>query len=597
MVKIVVSSTVHHCKGGNGLKKRLKINVWPQTLKARLFTSFMIFIVLPFFLIQMYYYQQIGEIMSSEINALSKQQLQYMKNALEQLTLDMSRSVFKLERDDATAGLSDTTPFVSESAITSRLQLAQASFFPYTEFIELWLVDAEENLYGLDGLQTKEEYERFYHQSLLASFEKTGEVYKWRTDDRYLELQSVIPPSDSQPFTYVSIQLDMQAWLQYVSKDMLFQQSYFILDQEGTPLYQSDSRSRVTLNAIEDMVGSKDSFSVIDNEMLVNGQFSPNLGLYLVSQFAMDTFFGNLQQMRMEMFVSMFILAIVFISITFLISSKITHPLQQLRRKMSLAVEQRFRTKLSLQPYRGELLDLAVTFNQMMSDMGQLIQKLKIEERQKEVVKFQMLLAQMNPHFLLNTLNALKWNAMEHGDQKTADICTALGKLLETSLNVDLELIHLRHELELIQVYVDIQSFRFDVQFQVIYEMDDQLSYVLVPKLSLQPLVENSIEHGFTRNMNEAKIVVRIYRDQQYLVMEVEDNGRGLQESKRKRVKKRKGIGLLNVKERLQLLYKQDYSFELKSLPNGTLVRMRIPLLISEPYKGAGDHHVDDSHR
>ncbi|WJH33441.1 histidine kinase [Paenibacillus sp. CC-CFT747] len=132
----------------------------------------------------------------------------------------------------------------------------------------------------------------------------------------------------------------------------------------------------------------------------------------------------------------------------------------------------------------------------MVSDLSGLLQKLKAEERQKEAVRYHMLLSQMNPHFLLNTLNVVKWNALSKGDEDTAGICVSLGTLLETSLNEETDLIHLKTERGLTEAYVSIQAFRYEQAFDIQWEYESRLEYALVPKLSLQPLVENAIFHG-----------------------------------------------------------------------------------------------------
>ncbi|MDF2671374.1 MAG: putative rane protein, partial [Paenibacillus sp.] len=238
--------------------------------------------------------------------------------------------------------------------------------------------------------------------------------------------------------------------------------------------------------------------------------------------------------------------------------------------------------------------NLAQAFNQMIGDIRQLITRLRTEERQKEANRFQMLMSQMNPHFLLNTLNTIKWNARNHADSGTFEICQNLGKLLECSLNVDVDLVHLKEEIDLVKAYVHIQSFRYDHSFAAEYEIGELLEYALVPKLSLQPLVENAIYHGLVHMKAGGTIKIRVSRHGEMLRLEVQDNGLGPGPKKPAVARKRKGIGLDNLKERLTLLYKGEAEFQLISLEQGTQARMDIPLLISSPYY-KGDHHVEDT--
>src|SRR5690606_3652454 len=145
---------------------------------------------------------------------------------------------------------------------------------------------------------------------------------------------------------------------------------------------------------------------------------------------------------------------VLFIAITLMIASTVTRPLSHLQNKMKDVVGKSLKIRLPQDTYRGEILDLTRTLNSMLDDMSGLIQRLKEEERQKEAVHFQMLLAQINPHFLLNTLNTMKWIAIRKKNEDIEEICVSLGKLLEMSLNSEIDMIHLKDELELVQAYV-----------------------------------------------------------------------------------------------------------------------------------------------
>jgi sensor histidine kinase YesM len=185
-------------------------------------------------------------------------------------------------------------------------------------------------------------------------------------------------------------------------------------------------------------------------------------------------------------------------------------------------------------------------------------------------------------------------------------MCVSLGKLLEASLASEVELIHLKDEIELVQAYLHIQRMRYRDAFTVTCEFDEELEYALVPKLSLQPLVENAIRHGVANLPARGEIGIRVYREDGRLTLEVEDNGIGMEQSRRlKRAGERQGIGLPNLKERLQLLYRGEGGLEtLPGSPAGTRVRVRIPFLLSTPYRSGaepsgpilserGEEHVD----
>lgn len=204
---------------------------------------------------------------------------------------------------------------------------------------------------------------------------------------------------------------------------------------------------------------------------------------------------------------------------------------------------------------------MLTSFNRMIADIGTLIYRLKVEERQKESVRFQILVSQMDPHFLLNTLNMIKSQALKNKDNTTFDICVSLGLLLETSLNTELDLIPLGQELGFMEAYMHIQNIRFGNRYHLDVEYDPSLYYALVPKFTLQPLVENAIIHGFADTVSGGQITVNIQASGKELIMLVMDNGAGPEVARQAAAmaavrRSRKGIGLSNIRERLELLYR-----------------------------------------
>lgn len=278
---------------------------------------------------------------------------------------------------------------------------------------------------------------------------------------------------------------------------------------------------------------------------------------------------------------------------TFIIAATITRPLSHLQNKMKAVVRNNLKIRLPEHKFRGEILELTQTFNSMLNDMDVLIQRLKAEERQKEAVHFHMLLAQMNPHFLLNTLNTVKWSAIRHGNEDITNITLSLGKLLEASLNTEKDLVHLKDEIELVQAYVHIQQVRYNHRFDVTFGYDEDILYALVPKLCLQPLVENAIIHGIgPLPEQEGLIEITVNREgPNRLAVEIKDNGVGMEQSRQAGgMRKRPGIGLSNVQELLRLLFKEEGRIEIISSERGTRIRFSIPLLISTPYQN--DHLI-----
>jgi two-component system LytT family sensor kinase len=188
---------------------------------------------------------------------------------------------------------------------------------------------------------------------------------------------------------------------------------------------------------------------------------------------------------------------------------------------------------------------------------------------------------QINPHFLFNTLTSI--SSLIRSQPETARVLIVkLSGLLRRLLRSQEHFVTLREELAAVGEYLDIERIRFGPSLVVLTEIDDASLDIVVPSMILQPLVENSIKHGLGRKIGEGRITIRSERRAGHAVVEVIDNGVGLDDSRQP--SSDHGIGLKNVNERLRVIYGANYQLKLSSEPGrGTSVRIEIPeLLVAE---------------
>ena len=205
----------------------------------------------------------------------------------------------------------------------------------------------------------------------------------------------------------------------------------------------------------------------------------------------------------------------------------------------------------------------------------------KYRRRELEAVQLESRLAmaqnralqmQLQPHFLFNTLNSI--SALIHSDGEAADqMVSRLADLLRMTLDSGTgQEISLRHEMTITDAYLSIEAIRFQDRLTVTRDIPAECLDVLVPAFLLQPLVENAIKHGVSNMSGPATIAIRARHDQQWLVLEVIDNGRGVNGNSKS------GIGTHNTAARLQLMYKENQAFDLVSSPGeGTIASVHIP--------------------
>ena len=230
-----------------------------------------------------------------------------------------------------------------------------------------------------------------------------------------------------------------------------------------------------------------------------------------------------------------------------------------------------------------EMGSLSKNIKQMVRKLKELIENVKKEQTAKRDAELKMLQAQINPHFLFNTLNSLKWTAMLSNNNTLHDGLEALSGLMkDTILNKD-EFVNLETEMNNLNNYTTIQRLRYGCSFELIFDIDEELKKSRVLKFLLQPIVENCIIHGIEDEETLIEIKVSAARKGSYLFITIDDNGKGFDMAETdfdKKNKKLSGIGITNVDERIKINYGEEFGLKLNSKPGlGTNVSIKLPFI------------------
>ena len=229
-----------------------------------------------------------------------------------------------------------------------------------------------------------------------------------------------------------------------------------------------------------------------------------------------------------------------------------------------------------------EMGQLSGRFNRMAQRLRQNLKDSLRQQRELNEAQIRMMQAQLNPHFLYNTLDTIKWMGKIHQAPEIATISADLADILRSSISAD-ELVPLRQELRLVERYVEIQNIRFSGAFALTVEVDEPLRDVPVPKLMLQPLVENAILHGF-RDRSGGEIRISAYRAEEDLILTVRDNGCGVPEEVLAQYRDgapRPGghFGLHNVDAILRIRYGPDRGVRFVPVQGeGACIRITLPV-------------------
>lgn len=244
----------------------------------------------------------------------------------------------------------------------------------------------------------------------------------------------------------------------------------------------------------------------------------------------------------------------------------------------------------------AELQTLSDSFGHMVGMVQSLMAQIKAEEISLRKTELKALQAQINPHFLYNTLDSIQWMCEQGKNEDAVKMISALARLFRISISRGKEIIPIRDELRHAESYLLIQSYRYKDRFSYAFEVDESLKDCYCNKITIQPLIENAIYHGIEGMLDDGKITVRVHKDPAAadapdadIFIEVEDNGVGMTAAQCAAILSKErsdssGIGIKNVNDRLKIFFGDKYGITINSEPDvGTCVTVRLPQLGKEP--------------
>lgn len=290
---------------------------------------------------------------------------------------------------------------------------------------------------------------------------------------------------------------------------------------------------------------------------------------------------------------------IVVLIITIIISFKITAPIKVLIEKMKKAEQGIFETDFEIVG-QDEIGMLGRHFKSMVLQINRLIDKeykLQLENKSSQL---KVLQSQINPHFLYNSFQSIGTLALKMNAVPVYTLLTSLSAMMRYSMDMREEMVPFSKEINHSQSYLALQKQRFEDELDVTLTLDPNTYEILVPKMILQPIIENCFKHGFSDNMEDAKISIRSYREDDYLVLIVQDNGKGISRERLERIRNRlyhnkgrkagkegESIGLKNIYDRLQLYYGRQAMLGMESIENNEFtVMIHIPVSLQEGVEG-----------
>ncbi|OXS58798.1 hypothetical protein B1A99_12565 [Cohnella sp. CIP 111063] len=275
----------------------------------------------------------------------------------------------------------------------------------------------------------------------------------------------------------------------------------------------------------------------------------------------------------------------LFLLLAWLTTHYITKPIRQLVVAMKQIQKDSQGVKLQAQS-NDEIGMLQMAFNGMRGRINDLIQEVRIVSDKEKEAEIRALQAQINPHFVYNTLDAINWLAIEKDENEISSMITALSDMMRYAIRPGAPWVRMEEELQWAQNYAYLQEMRFEAKFAVEFDIPAELLQLKVPRLLLQPYMENAILHGMENLDGGGLIRVGLaLESEDKLRLVVEDNGVGMTSERMDSIKSRKshGIGITNMDDRLKLEYGAGYGVQVESEPGrGTRVTVVLPVIRDE---------------
>ena len=310
-------------------------------------------------------------------------------------------------------------------------------------------------------------------------------------------------------------------------------------------------------------------------------------GLTLLSLLPMDNLHQQLRSILRTNILTGVLLWFVVSVLIYILLRLSTRPLDRLSQQMVKAGDGNFSPVSGIGGSR-EISDLADSYNDMVRHIDRLIRQNYLSEINEKTSRLAALEAQLNPHFLYNTLQAIATEALVNDQPQIYDMITSLAANLRYSIKGG-DLVSLQSEITYVKNYVLLQKTRLEDRLQVSFDVDESLLQAMIPKISIQILVENAILHGMGTETDSITIAIQVLRHDKYLCAIVSDNGCGIPADQLQQMKasfqnflhpdSAGKIGLANLNSRLHLLYEEDATLEIQSIESeGTRITMHIPV-------------------
>ncbi len=524
------------------------------------------------------------------------------------------RVIYNILAEDATnQGENNGADITQYEEINSVNNILRKACLSREEIQSIALISNHQTYYTYDSNIGRASIEQLlpYEKMKAVALEAGGEAVWFLDLDAKGEVKnlyvtrSIYDISNYQEIGLMAILIRREA-LERVYGDLSteFMQSIAVVSNTGEWITGSGDETlelQQTYTALE----FKDSSHVVDNKrgilLSVKEMKEPNWRI--LAEISVDKLNEDLYAFRTYFIVIMIATLLILSALSIFFAMDILTPIKRLVHGMKTMQESKTHDEIIIDR-QDELGYLSQCFNDMSREIDILVNRVYKEQLTRKEAEIKTLQAQINPHFLFNTLESINWMARLNHVDEISEMVTALSALMEAGIGKGEALVSLEEEISFVDSYILIMKNRYGERLDFTKSIDESLLSILVPKLLLQPLVENAIYHGVDKFRRPGKVVLIIRRTDQHIEIEVLDNGKGMTAQEMEELnanlrerndaylfseKSGMGIGLVNVNRRIKLFYGAQYGIRIESVYE-EYMKVVLTLPVSGIQKGVKDY-------
>lgn len=374
---------------------------------------------------------------------------------------------------------------------------------------------------------------------------------------------------------------------------------FYVTDAEGRIMSAADGLLIGTESPVTRQAQSRSGSIEAGDDLIIYSRMD-RWGWYVVGSISMDDLLrDNRDTMRLMVFVISVICAACAL-VAYRMSNKLYRPLRELVENMARVSGGDLSARMDARNRGADIETIVNGFNTMLDEMERLMKRVKEEQHQIEQIKFNALQSQIQPHFLYNTLDCIHWQAAVEGNKEISTMVKALASYYRLCLSKGRDVIPLSQEVTHVKSYLIIQNMRYDGIVRTDFAVDDALGDILIPKMTLQPLVENAIYHGIkVKSGRTGQVTIRALEWKDKVTVVVEDTGVGMEQERIDEINNSIsvhdegfGYGVRNVHKRIEILFGKGYGlFYRRNSAGGVSVEISLPKT-REQQPGEGSANV-----